>query len=433
VSKFSLVFLLVFLAGIYQLIIVSPVWGFYLYELVYFLNPPSRWWFANLPSLSYSFTTALLIYLVFFLKHKGKSENRFADAPSVKWLIILMFIYCAVYYFAMSKEIHSDYLYDHIKLTILVLVAYKLLDSVEKIEKALFAFIIGGAYLGYEAYTRGRNMEGRVEDIGTVDMPDANGTSAIMVPLIPILTYFFWRKGWKVKLFIVVTGALIANGLVLINSRGAFLGSLAGFLYLTLHVYFSKYRLPKQRLMLMAILLAVVAGAIRFTDDTFWDRMATISESSKDNETDSGGRRINFWLATFDMIADHPFGVGVYGYEILAPEYLPEHLLGEQSGTRAVHSSWFQVLSETGYWGALTVFFLFLSLFRHLRQAKRHAIKNGFLEQYYLLLAIQSGLLGFWVSISFISAFRAEVHLWMLMYCMAISTVILRMEPDRSN
>ncbi len=415
------------------MVVVSPVWGFYLYEIVYFLHPPSRWWYSNLPSVGYSFVISLILYLTFFIKLKGKTENKLTEAPSTKWLLILMLIYSLVYFSAVSKEWHSTYLYAYVKLTVLVLVVYKLLDNINKIEFALYAYIVGATYIGYEAYTRGRNAAGRVEGIGTVDMPEANGTAAMLVPLIPIMTYFFWRKGWKVKIFIALTGIFIANGLVLINSRGAFLGAAFGFLYLALHLYFSKFRLPKQRLMLIVILLIAIAGVFRFADDTFWERMGTIPTSSEEAEEESGAMRMNFWWATFDIVEDYPFGAGVYGYQLVAPDYLADHLLAKGGGTRAVHSSWFQALSEIGYLGAIVVAILIISILRHLRKAKKHAVKNELLDQYYLLLALQGGLIGFWVSASFINAFRAEVHFWMIMYCMATCSVVLRMKPKQDS
>ena len=60
-SKFALLFVLVYLSGIISAVVTGPVWGFYLYELVYFLNPGNRWWGNDLPRFSYSFVVVVVM------------------------------------------------------------------------------------------------------------------------------------------------------------------------------------------------------------------------------------------------------------------------------------------------------------------------------------------------------------------------------------
>ena len=44
---------------------------------------------------------------------------------------------------------------------------------------------------------------------------------------------------------------LIVNGLILINSRGAFLGAAIGASYILIAMMFSRYKLPKQRIFII--------------------------------------------------------------------------------------------------------------------------------------------------------------------------------------
>ena len=427
-SKLAFLFLGCFISGIYYLIVAGPVYGFYLYELIYFLNPGNRWWSASLPNLSYSFLVVFLMLVMFFIKRKQHTLNTLKTMPQAKWFICIFITYCFVYFFAVSQDIHQRYLFDLFKLYIVMFVAYRVIDTNKKLEAAILIYLIGCAYIGYEAFTVGRNSAGRVEGIGMVDVPEANGTAAALVPALPLLIYFFWKKPWKIKLLVSVLGVFILNGLVLINSRGAFLGGVIGSGYLLAFMLFSRYKLPKQRIMVVFLVVVGLSGAIKLTDDAFWERMNTIQESSIDNKESSGGRRMNFWVVTFDMLDDHPLGLGIYGYQILSPVYLDEELLGletNKTGMRAVHSMWFQGLAEIGWIGAFFFLFLLKSIYTQLNKAKKKLIKLKLYEDYYLIISLEAGLLAYMITGSFINTFRTEIFYWMMMFCIIVSSIAL--------
>jgi len=429
VSKFSLLFLFAFAYGVYAIFFVAPVYGFYLYELIYFLNPGNRWWSQSLPNIGYSFVTVLFTLAVYFLKRNEFDKNTLSRMPEAKWFAIVFLIYCGIYFVSITPEMHQRYLFDLFKLFIIMFIAYRMLDSFKKLEIAMLLYLVGAAYIGYEAFTVGRNASGRVEGIGMVDVPEANGTAAALAPAIAILVYFFWQKPWKVKLVIAVLGLVIANGLVLINSRGAFLGAAVAGGFFFAHMMFSKYKLPRQKLMIVFLMVAGSLVIIRLADDSFWERMGTIKTSSMENTNQSGARRINFWIATFDMLEDHPLGTGIYGYQVLSPLYLDASLMDShfrKKNMRAVHSMWFQGLAEIGWIGALCFLLLLRSLFAHIKSAKKRLIELGDYRHYYMLVALQGGLLGYMVAGSFINAFRTEIFYWMMMFCIAASTIALR-------
>ena len=63
-GKFALLFIFLFAAGIFAALFISPVSSVLVYQLVYFVNPDSRWWAASIPGLQYSFISALLMLFV---------------------------------------------------------------------------------------------------------------------------------------------------------------------------------------------------------------------------------------------------------------------------------------------------------------------------------------------------------------------------------
>ncbi|TYK65763.1 O-antigen ligase family protein [Colwellia echini] len=435
-SKFALLFLLLFASGLYAILFVAPVWGFYLYQVIYFLNPSSRWWSSGIPSISYSFVTFLLTLSVFLFTQKKHNLNTVCKIPEFKWFILLFFTYLMVTLVAVSQETHLRYVFDLFKLLLVVYVGYRLIDTEKKIELALLFYLLGCAYIGYEAFVVGRNEFGRVEGIGTVDAPEANGTATAIAPAISILLYYGWRGSLKIKILVAFGGALIVNGLILINSRGAFLGAAAGSIYFIFYMVFSKYKLPKQKIMLMLILLVGIAGVLRFTDDMFWERMGSIQKSSI-SDKESGASRVQYWLKTFDMLDDSPFGLGIYGYQIVSPMYLTEEQIDkakkEGYSGRAVHSMWFQALSEIGWLGAGVILCLMLSIYKHLRRAKKQAVYYKDYIMYYRLITVESALISFMVAGSFINAFRAEIFYWLILFCICASTIALNKHPELSD
>lgn len=424
-SKFALLFMLMFIGGIAATFMVSGASSFILYQLIYFLNPDNRWWSATIPGISYSFVASILMLGALAMKYRECSSLApWAEVPAFKWMIALLFSYYLAYLFALDSSMHDRFTFEFTKLIVIVLVAYKLVNTQRALDVSLWAYIFGATYIGYVATVTGRNSAGRVEGIGTVDANDANDLAAALVPTAAILMYYAWMGNKKVKVVCAFCGAFIANGLVLINSRGAFLGVVAGAGLYLLYMIFSRYRRKGQRGIAIFIVLVGISGSLYVTDDLFWERMSTL-QNVEDQQT-SGSSRVNFWLATFDMMEDYPLGMGIGGYNVVSPFYLSYEHVGE-SGNKSVHSLWFQGLSEVGWHGLFIFFALLISLAKLSRKAKQWVLERDEQITYFKLLALECGLLSYLVAGTFINRFRAEVLYWMvLLIAVAINVYFLQ-------
>ncbi|EAZ98667.1 O-antigen ligase family protein [Marinobacter sp. ELB17] len=415
-SKFALLFLMVFFGGVFFSLFINGSAAFILYQLVYFLNPDNRWWSAQIPGISYSFIASLLMLFALFVKYRFYTERSpWRDQPVFKWIILLLLMYYLMYVFALSPTMHHIFTFNFTKLIVIVFVAYKLLYSERVLNAALWAYILGATYIGYLATITGRNEFSRVEGIGLVDAPDANDTAAAIVPAVVFLMYFAWLGNKKVKILCVVCGAFLANGLVLINSRGSFLGVVGGAGIFLLYMLFSTYQRKGQRGMAVMIIVLGMSGGLYVADEQFWSRMQTL-ENLDDQET-SGSSRVNFWLATFDMLEEHPMGMGVHGYNVLSTQFLTKEQVGPK-GNRSVHSLWFQGLSEVGWIGIGIFFCLLISLFRISQKAKAWVLRNGSSESYFKLVALECALLSYLIPATFINRFRAEILYWIILLLM---------------
>jgi putative inorganic carbon (HCO3(-)) transporter len=410
----SVVFLLVFFITILLSFATSGVSAIVGYQIIYFMNPMNRWWSNEIPDLPYSFITVLTLVIILLIKFKKLSEgSRWSDQIVIKLLLLLLVYYYIVYFFALLPDIHLQFTINFTTLIFTMLVFYKLIRTETALDIVLWGYIFGASYIGYVATITGRNSNNRVEGIGMVDGFQANDTASALVPAFSLLIYYAWQGNLKIKILSAILGAFIVNGIVLINSRGSFLGVIVSLSIFFMYMIFSKYQKEGQKFMAIFIILLGFSGGLIVADDSFWERMDTLSNPA--DKEKSGSSRTVFWMATFEMLELHPFGMGVSGYNVLSSQFIDqENMSGSTS--KSVHSSWFQGLSEIGWLGMTIFLFLIYELFRQSWNTKKLVAENGDYSTYFKILALECSLIGFLVSATFINRFRAEILYWMIFF-----------------
>lgn len=419
--KIILILVITYVGGLLLSLTNGAHWAFYVYQIIYFFNPDSRWWSPLVPSFPYSKVSVIFLLGMFFLSYSQYKRNLFSKVPQFKWSVLLLISFGLVYFYAVNQSLQLTAAIDYLKMFITIAVAYKILDTQKKIEGAYLAYLIGVTYIGYEAYVVGRDDTGRVEGIGMIDAPDGNNTAASMVPAIPLLIFYVWLGSTKMRLASLLMGAFTANGLVLINSRGAFLGVVVSAGLFLMGMFFSKVKVKFQKLLVIVFLIVGSFGVVVLVDDTFLERMNTLSEI--EDESKSGSSRYRFWIIAVEMSKEYPFGTGAYGYDLLSPIYVPPELFDKGKVTRAVHSIWFQALSEVGWHGLFFFLMILLNCFLMLRKIKQKAKAEGNVYQYYLAHAILCSYIGLLVSSSFINQFRVQIIYWMIIFTTSLYSV----------
>ncbi|OZG73429.1 hypothetical protein BTA51_10410 [Hahella sp. CCB-MM4] len=412
-----ILFFSTYMAGSLFAVFRHPVYAFVLYEAVYFFNPPNRWWGGLVPYLSYSFYVVCLMLVLFLFKYKDFKENRLFDVPQFKWMYFIVFLYSFAYFYAALPQYHLEYMINFIKLIIIVSVAYKLIDSEGKLNAIIYGYIFGSWYIGWVAFETGRNAGGRVEGIGTVDSPDANGIAAAITPSLVLCLYYFWiHKSKMAKGIFVFAGLFIANGLVLINSRGAFLGVAASVLFFMYHMYFSSFQRKFQKATAIFITLFGLMGAATLVDESFIERMKTITNTQVSEEHENAATRTIFWKAAWEMAKDHPFGAGFHGFNHYAEFYIPYGFNTGGKINRTVHSSWFEALSEIGYPGLIGLIMMLVVVWRTLNLCKKELRKRNHVDEYFKIVALQAACIAFLLAMTFINRLRAEVLYWLVLF-----------------
>jgi probable O-glycosylation ligase (exosortase A-associated) len=199
---------------------------------------------------------------------------------------------------------------------------------------------------------------------------DNNGVAVGMTMLVPVCLTLAEASTirWGRWFWWGIAGGTLFRG-VFTYSRGGFLAILA----LGLH-----YLLRSKRRGVAIVGSALVLGiTLTVLPQQFWDRMNTIPHGEgEEAEMDrSSASRLHFWRVAVDMANASPIlGVGQNAYNVVYDEFDFSH--GEFGSGRSVHSMWFGILAERGYFGFLifvgVIGGAFLDLWRTRHQANRH-------------------------------------------------------------
>ena len=111
-------------------------------------------------------------------------------------------------------------------------------------------------------------------------------------------------------------------------------------------------------------------------------------------------------------------GAGTGAFIALSPSYIPLDIDSGGSRNRAVHSTWFQVLTEVGYPGTLVFIMMIVRSFLLLLKIKRYSERYQKTELYFFSTVLQAGFISFLVAATFLDRFRAVVlHFYFIRIC----------------
>ncbi|WP_341888280.1 O-antigen ligase family protein [Variovorax sp. YR752] len=356
-----------------------PLYGLYFYFASIYVHPPSRWWGPMLPDLRWALTSALITALAIMF-HRGRLAAKPPwYANGIAMLLILYASWMVIQSaWALDLAMHLDGTVKFIKYLVAFWFVYRISDTKATIREVQFGHVLGCGLLGSYAMLVGRDGD-RLDGVGGPGLDDANTlgmylATGLVMGLALVLTYRDWRR-WAL---LGVLG-VIATGFVLANSRGAFLGLVAGGLV----VMMTKAR--AHRRMFWALAVVGMIGFAVVVDKTFIERMFTISDVAKTSEdADASARsRVIIYQAQLQMFFDHPMGAGHRSTATLSPHYLDSRWLTTQGGgdtavaERSSHNTFMTTLVEQGVVGSLLFIGMLLWLFGAILRLRRVAGHSG--------------------------------------------------------
>ena len=183
---------------------------------------------------------------------------------------------------------------------------------------------------------------------------DPNDLAMVLLFPIGFATSFLLSRssGWRDRAMAGLALPLLIWGLLATQSRGGLLGLL---------VVFAVFAWGRVRNKLLLLGGAALAGGVLFALSGIGSR-AVVQEGGGATAIDASAQgRLDAWQAALNMALDKPWhGVGIDNFTENFFFYTP-HWGGL---AKAVHSTWFQVLAETGFPGIVLFVALVLVTFR---------------------------------------------------------------------
>ena len=252
----------------------------------------------------------------------------------------------------------------YLKVTLVYLLAVNVLISPKRIERLTWLLVLVVGYIAFRAvldYARGVNMIARGSRVqGAVGglMQNPNDLALHMVVFLPLAAFMAMRPGLVItRLIAAAAGFFMIGAIVASGSRGGFLGFAAMVVVLGAFAV-------RQRPAMAVVGFFVIICALPLVPDGYWRRIASITDSSKDDYESAAARKQLFGEA-IDAFRENPMtGVGAGQFK----DYKPAQRVEAWHET---HNIWLQVAAELGIFGLAVFGFLMARAFGAVWQTRR--------------------------------------------------------------
>lgn len=378
-----------------------PFVAMMLYLLDYYEHPPLRWWGSHLPDLRWALLTSGVLLFANFAKSRNPLSSEVTGNPATRWLLLFLVVAAFVTPFGVSMDRSLHYLGDIAKLVLLYSLIILSVRTRNQFQIFLLAMIAGSFLWGFDAWLDPHRSGGRLRGLGGPDSLNDNSAAAHLLPLLPIIPLYIWKaRKWWWRVGCLIAAPFIVNTIILCNSRGATVA--VGAMAVAALV------LARGRIRLLVLAVTIVGGvaAAFLVDRPFIERQLSTMDYEEDG---SAMGRIDSWKGALHLMADHPWGTGGGGFDILSPVYIPLIVEAHGGEERAVHNTYLWVGSD---WGFLGLFFFLMFIYATFRELQRIGRRARDELLYLECLTLQVGFIGFLVAAFFINRPYAEMLYW---------------------
>lgn len=238
----------------------------------------------------------------------------------------------------------------YVKVLLIFLLMVNVLTSPQRLRRFTWVVLLATSYIAFRGafdYVRGINLieNGRVMGAVGGMFENPNDLALNMVSILPFAVLLALRAESLIPRLVAVGGAcLMVITTVASQSRSGFLGLAAMMVFLAILV-----GRKSPRVLVVGGLLLVLA--LPLTPRSYWARMASITDESRD-ETGSREARRSLLAEAWRAFQTHPFtGVGAGNFVAYNPQ-------GRTEPWMEAHNAVMQVASELGIFGLTTFLFL---------------------------------------------------------------------------
>jgi O-antigen ligase len=245
--------------------------------------------------------------------------------------------------FGVFKEIY-------IKVALVFMLMVNTVTSPRRIERICWVIVLAFGYISLRAwmdYARGVNLVegGRVAGAAGGFFENPNDLALNLVAFLPLAMMYVKRPGSAIKRLVsAAIVVLMVGAIVFTKSRSGMLGAVA-----MVAVYLLATRSLKPSVIIGGVLAAMLV--VPMMPQSFWDRMASITDGSKDPTGSREERRLLMEQA-WVVFLQHPLtGIGAGQFQNYSEPGLAKKW-------RVTHNAYLQVAAELGVFGL--VFFMLI-------------------------------------------------------------------------
>ena len=238
----------------------------------------------------------------------------------------------------------------YIKVALVFMLMVNTVTSPRRIERICWVIVLAFGYISLRAwidYARGANLVegGRVAGAAGGFFENPNDLALNLAAFLPLAMMYVKRPGPVLKRLVsAAIVVLMAGAIVFTKSRSGLLGAVA---------MFGVFLLSTRSLKPSVVIGLLVGGllVVPMMPQSFWERMESITDSSKDT-TGSREERRQLMEQAWALFLDNPLtGIGAGQFQNYGPP-------GEVRRWRVTHNAYLQVAAEIGVFGL--AFFLFI-------------------------------------------------------------------------
>ncbi|MCP4350576.1 MAG: hypothetical protein GY795_34345 [Desulfobacterales bacterium] len=409
----TLAWFLSYTTGLGASYIKGPIFALGVYILTFYTQFSS--WAKGIKDGRWSLYASLGLMTSYLFKKGGLTKLSHLKMPQMKWMVLIIIDMVLITPMAVNVDASLTTLFDYIKFVVLYYLIVHIITDKKHYKIFVWIQIVGNFQFGWEAYTRGKYLNGRLENIGG---PGAMGSNHLASHLVMVLPYIaimvLYGNKWE-KLGACLAAAFVLNTLILCNSRGSFLA--IGVMIICAFVLAKKWMWKK-------FIIGLALAAFAFTAIGGAERVMARLETVQSYEEDGSAMgRVDSWKGGLRMAMDYPLGGGGDGFIELSPIYIPEVVAAHGGSKRSIHNTYLMMLTNWGFQG-LILFLAFIgsTILELHRIRKRTGTKD---DRFYHLqgLAIELAIIAYVVASTFGNRIYFESLYWYTAISAAISNI----------
>jgi O-antigen ligase len=323
--------------------------GLLMFSILLFFRPQDQ--IAMLGAMHVSDLAAIIGLVAMVLVNVGRREAPIRVTPEVAAVFALGFVILATTPFSIwpggSFALFKD-MYMQVALIFLLMV--NTVTSPRRVERICWVIVLAFGYISARViadYLRGINLVEGNRARGPVGgfFQNPNDLAFNLAAFLPLTLMYVKRPGPTMKRLVCAGFALLMLvAIVFTKSRSGMVGTVA---MLTTFVVVTRMITPAN------IVAGVLAGmlVIPIMPESFWRRMESITDASKD-DTGSREERKLLMEQAITLFQEYPLtGVGAGQFQNYGPP-------GQAKPWRQTHNSYLQVAAEIGVFGLVAFFFV---------------------------------------------------------------------------